>query len=206
VSSNSSASGANLQVATNVIFVDIPGESPKQAATIVHQAIGRVIRLGQESKVNITYFVGEETIEESLQSSLADSIKHIEDKSQENASYVCEELNENLPHPLMPESVKKVEEDGVEIVVQKTLEERLDCAIQQAEKEGEIIILNETQEDSVVIIEDPDIIDKMKNRKTKGNEEVRVKIEKRKTAQDEEVKVKIEKGMGNHAKRARLEL
>jgi len=63
LSSLTSSSGINLQMASQVIFLDCPGHSVSEGSTLEQQAIGRVVRMGQQNAVKILRFVGRGTVE-----------------------------------------------------------------------------------------------------------------------------------------------
>jgi len=55
LSSQSNASGTNLQCANHVLLLEPPGTNPVHAVAVETQAIGRTLRLGQTKQVRHTF-------------------------------------------------------------------------------------------------------------------------------------------------------
>jgi hypothetical protein len=132
------ASGTNLQRARHVVFVDIPGASAAQASTLIMQAMGRVIRLGQKRSVTVHYLVVDDTIEVELAHAVVDAIEGAAASAVHKDYTVEGELK--LHAPLMP-TRDQLAVDGLEIVVQKSLADRLADALNRAREEGEVLDL-----------------------------------------------------------------
>jgi hypothetical protein len=132
------ASGTNLQRARHVVFVDIPGASAAQASTLIMQAMGRVIRLGQKRSVTVHYLVVDDTIEVGLAHAVVDAIEGAAASAVHKDYTVEGELK--LHAPLMPMR-DQLAVDGLEIVVQKSLADRLADALNRAREEGEVLDL-----------------------------------------------------------------
>jgi hypothetical protein len=132
------ASGTNLQCARHVVFVDIPGGSATQATALLVQSMGRVIRMGQTRSVTVHYLVADDTIEVGLTHAVVNAIVGVA-ASDVHKDYTAEgELK--LHEPLRPAG-DKLAFDGLELVVQKSLEERLTDALNRARDEGKVLDL-----------------------------------------------------------------
>ena len=90
LSARAKASGANLQVASHVIFLDPPGEHADHGATLERQAVGRAVRIGQKKPVTVTRFCVEGTLEQRLWDEIDDASKRIS-KRDDDQSYVIAE-------------------------------------------------------------------------------------------------------------------
>lgn len=77
-------SGTNLTEAHQVVILDIYDGSKEDIEKKESQAIGRVHRLGQTNKINVTRFVMKDTLEEDLYKKLIDNINDYEIPDQEN--------------------------------------------------------------------------------------------------------------------------
>lgn len=63
MSSEKAASGVNLQEANHIILIDTMNTDKDNARIIEQQAIGRAVRIGQKTKVNVIRLIMESTIE-----------------------------------------------------------------------------------------------------------------------------------------------
>jgi SNF2 family DNA or RNA helicase len=89
------ASGANLQVATNVILLDPAGSSAEHGANLETQAIGRAVRMGQEGSVNVVRFCVKDTVEEELFRRIDEAAMTLAMKNNDD-TYMCESAVESF--------------------------------------------------------------------------------------------------------------
>lgn len=63
--------GTNLQCATHVGLLEVPGPHVSGAVAVEKQAVGRAVRCGQQHAVRVVYFLFQATIEATLYAELA---------------------------------------------------------------------------------------------------------------------------------------
>jgi len=142
LSAQAKASGANLQCATNVVLLDPAGSSAEHGTTLEQQAVGRAVRMGQENAVKVTRFCVRDTIEETLFQEIDEAASKLEIRSNDN-SYTCEDANKALKE----RKVTNEDENTVEVAKSISVTERLSRSLAEAEAKGEIINLEDSDDE-----------------------------------------------------------
>ena len=150
LSAKSKASGANLQCATHVILLDPTGSSGEHGNTLEEQAIGRAVRMGQTQPVAVTRFCVTGTLEEDL----FDEIDRAREKRNIRAmdtSYVIQSATK------LAEKVEICEDCDIEVTAAMSKLDRLDQDLKEAEANGDVIeLLDSDSEDEGSIQKDPE--------------------------------------------------
>ena len=139
------ASGANLQVATNVVLLDPAGSSAEHGATLEQQAIGRAVRMGQENAVKVVRFCVKDTIEPQLYNSIDLAGAKLVTRNNDN-SYMCENAHKSLDEKVFKKKKEDVDDD-VCIGESISAKERVARAKAQAMAKGEIIVIDDDSDD-----------------------------------------------------------
>jgi len=177
LSSLTSSSGLNLQMASQVIFLDCPGHSVSEGSTLEQQAIGRVVRMGQQNAVKILRFVGRGTMEMQMFLEVAAATKATTSATLEKDQrdkYVCDGYAQPLAHNgHLVKSLDKEEEalvigasahagkekrddgdeghdcddDVIEFGAVIGVEERVRLEMQKAQLEGKIVVIDDDDND-----------------------------------------------------------
>ncbi|GLE05187.1 hypothetical protein PINS_up014175 [Pythium insidiosum] len=159
-----SASGINLQVASQVVFLDPVGFDPVQASALEAQAIGRVLRMGQKhTEVAVVRFVAERTLEATLYDEVhAAAQRASADEDQffdgANGEYVCADFAAPLRRVVRMEvrpdrvstasSAAPVDEE-IAMVGAMSLEQIINQRVESAAAQGEVFDLTEDAEESL---------------------------------------------------------
>jgi len=141
------ASGANLQVATNVVLLDPAGDSAEHGANLETQAIGRAVRMGQENAVRVVRFCVRDTVEEELFRRIDVATANSAIRNNDDA-YVCESAHKSLDEKVFE---KRMEDDGVddEVFVGESVSvgERVARAKARAIEKNEIIVIDDSDDE-----------------------------------------------------------
>jgi hypothetical protein len=141
------ASGANLQVATNVVLLDPAGDSAEHGANLETQAIGRAVRMGQENAVRVVRFCVRDTVEEELFRRIDVAAANSAIRNNDDA-YVCESAHTSLDEKVLE---KRMEDDDVddEVVVGESVSvgERVARAKARAIEKNEIIVIDDSDDE-----------------------------------------------------------
>ncbi len=141
------ASGANLQVATNVVLLDPAGDSAEHGANLETQAIGRAVRMGQENAVRVVRFCVRDTVEEELFRRIDVAAANSAIRNNDDA-YVCESAHKSLDEKVFE---KRMEDDGVddEVFVGESVSvgERVARAKARALEKNEIIVIDDSDDE-----------------------------------------------------------
>ena len=141
------ASGANLQVATNVVLLDPAGDSAEHGANLETQAIGRAVRMGQENAVRVVRFCVRDTVEEELFRRIDVAAANSAIRNNDDA-YVCESAHTSLDEKVLE---KRMEDDDVddEVFVGESVSvgERVARAKARAIEKNEIIVIDDSDDE-----------------------------------------------------------
>ncbi|KAK3284960.1 hypothetical protein CYMTET_7416, partial [Cymbomonas tetramitiformis] len=144
LSSRVSASGTNLQVATEVVLID-PGVIPAvHGASLEQQAIGRSVRMGQQGRVRITRFVTGGTLEAVLYADIAAARAKAAAVEDDGGNYTCEGCHNALPPALVPAPAPAASE--VEVTGALSCEEREKQKWDNAFAEGRVIDIGDEED------------------------------------------------------------
>jgi hypothetical protein len=134
------ASGANLQVATNVILLDPAGSSAEHGANLETQAIGRAVRMGQEGSVNVVRFCVNDTVEEEL-------FRRIDEAAMTLA--MKNSAHKSLDEKVLENRVDNTNDDDDEVFVGESISagERVARAKAQAIATNQIIVIDESDDE-----------------------------------------------------------
>jgi hypothetical protein len=146
------ASGANLQVATNVILLDPAGASADHGANLETQAIGRAVRMGQEGSVNVVRFCVKDTVEEELFRRIDEAAMTLAMKNNDD-TYMCESAHKSLDEKVLEKRVENnLNDDGDDVFVGESISagERVARAMAQAIAKNEIIVIDESDDENCV--------------------------------------------------------
>ncbi|KAJ0402592.1 hypothetical protein ATCC90586_003438 [Pythium insidiosum] len=160
-----SASGINLQVAAQVIFLDPVGFDPVQASALEAQAIGRVLRMGQtHTEVAVVRFVAEHTLEATLYDEVhAAAQRASADEDQffdgANGEYVCADfaapLRRVIRMEVRPDRVSTATtaaapaDEEIAMVGAMSLEQIINQRVESAAAQGEVFDLTEDADESL---------------------------------------------------------
>ena len=142
LSARAKASGANLQAASHVIFLDPPGEHADHGATLERQAIGRAVRIGQKKPVTVIRFSVEGTLEAKLWGQIDDASARISKRDDDLSYTITEGKDQTLARQVTIETADDVqaheeeEDDGIEMGETTTEEDRIKQRMEEARKNG----------------------------------------------------------------------
>jgi hypothetical protein len=142
------ASGANLQVATNVILLDPAGSSAEHGANLETQAIGRAVRMGQEGAVQVVRFCVKDTVEEELFRRIDEAAMTLAMKNNDD-TYMCESAHKSLDEKVLENRVDNTNDDDDEVFVGESISagERVARAKAQAIAMNQIIVIDESDDE-----------------------------------------------------------
>ena len=153
LSARAKASGANLQVASHVIFLDPPGEHADHGATLERQAVGRAVRIGQKKRVTVSRFCVEGTLEQRLWDEIDDASKRISKRDDDQSYVIAEGKDKTLARQVTVETDdiqahKEEEEEYIELGETTTEEDRIKRRMEEARKNGTEIDLADDGDDN----------------------------------------------------------
>ena len=149
LSAQAKASGANLQVASNVVLLDPAGSSAEHGATLEQQAIGRAVRMGQENAVKVVRFCVRDTVEEGLFNSIDLAAAKLITRNNDD-NYMCENAHKALDDGVLSKKKQAVDD---EVCVGETVSAKDIVARARAEaiRKGDVIEIldsDDEEEDS----------------------------------------------------------
>jgi len=154
LSARAKASGANLQCASHVIFLDPPGEHADHGATLEKQAIGRAVRMGQDKPVTVTRFCVEGTLEAALYSEIDRASSRITKRDDDQTYTITEGTDTMLARQVTIESAdmgqdqdEEEDDDGIEHMETSTEEDRIKRRMEEARLNGTVIEVDDEDGD-----------------------------------------------------------
>ena len=142
LSARAKASGANLQAASHVLFLDPPGEHADHGATLERQAIGRAVRIGQTKPVTVTRFCVEGTLEAKLWDQIDDASARISKRDDDQTYVITEGKDQTLARQVTIETADDIQaheeedDDGIEMGETTTEEDRIKRRMEEARENG----------------------------------------------------------------------
>ena len=128
LSARAKASGANLQAASHVIFLE-------------RQAVGRAVRIGQKKPVTVTRFCVEGTLESKLWGEIDAASRRISKRDDDQSYTITEGKDQTLARQVTIETADDIqaheaeeEDDGIEIGETTTEEDRIKQRMEEARK------------------------------------------------------------------------
>jgi len=143
------ASGANLQVATNVVLLDPAGSSAEHGATLEQQAIGRAVRMGQENAVKVVRFCVKDTIEEELFNEIDLAAAKLVTRNNDS-TYMCENAHKSLDKKVL-EKKKEAKDDEVCMGESISVKERVARTMAEAKAKNEIIVIDDSDDEDTEV-------------------------------------------------------
>jgi SNF2 family DNA or RNA helicase len=160
LSSMTSSSGINLQVASSLIFLDPVGNSRSQGSSLEQQAIGRIVRMGQNKAVKIIRFAVNETCErfyyEKVMSHRQNRLSKVL-SSDRSDNYVSSTYN-IIPNSNIhnnDDNDDDNEDDNIEIQQELSLDEVLKRRFEEATKKNEVVNLIDSDDEDTKTLEAP---------------------------------------------------